>query len=115
MDEITSDQLRRQTSVALDGALKGTPVYVTRNGRRIAVLMPVGQYEQLAGVAVRDLAKHLGSTIPQVSRAVAQMIEQAGSPDGIVLESSQHFGSTVLYAEAAARLFATGIPAQADQ
>lgn len=115
MKEITSDQLRRHTGAVLMDAIKGNAAYVTRNGTRVAVLLPVDQFESLASVSVADLAMYLNCKVADVSTVITRLVDENSGPDGILHAKGTTTRNTLITAEGAKQISAeiatTGFPA----
>lgn len=95
MDEVSSDELRKQTSSVLDKVFKGESLVITRNRRPVGVLLPTESYMRIRGVTIRELADVLGVGVRPVATLVSQLCKSQG-PEEIVYQATADNGSAVL-------------------
>ncbi len=95
MDEVSSDELRKQTSTVLDKVFRGESLTITRNRRPVGVLLPVESYMKIRGVTIRELADVLGLGVRPVATLVSQLCKSQGA-DQIVYQATADNGSAVL-------------------
>jgi antitoxin (DNA-binding transcriptional repressor) of toxin-antitoxin stability system len=106
MKQITSTELRSVAGAVVDSALAGEITQVIRNGRVVAYVVGVREFEQIAaryenelGAKVIHICNSTGLSVPEVLPYVHQLIKDWGR-DRVVIRESDAFGGALLHRDA---------------